>query len=245
MVEVWLRTVQNLVDKCVNRENKGLAYFSRSVELCNLLSSIANVYCDDGSTAHPSIVSVTRNAKLDDTLNRVKDDALGLLNTMLGYLFRTRTPNTLINPPLVLFVNSYTTVFINSLFLLLALPSAECERLLFQDKCRRKLVVQILETLQIAVREREFYHLFADHKEHILANVVFPLMCTTPDERQKLAEDPAEFVNLGLDTCDKQRSHTVKTQAAKLLEGFTDHIDGAGAFTLYFCLLYTSDAADE
>ena len=200
---MWLRTVQNLVDKCANRENKGMVTFTRSVELCNILSSIANVYCDDGSTHHPSIVSMTRNAKLNDTLNRVKDDALGLLNVMLGYLFKTRSPNIYLNAPLVLFVNSYTTVFINSLFLLLSLPAAECERVLYQDKFRRKLVVQILETLQIAVREREFYHLFAEHKEHILANIVFPLMCTMSDESLKIQNEPAEFVNLALDTCDK------------------------------------------
>lgn len=118
-------------------------------------------------------------------------------------MFKNRSPNVFLNAPLVLFVSQYTTVFINSLFLLLAHSPEDCERLLYGDKFRRKLTVQILETLQIGVREREFYHLFADHKEHILGNIVFPMLCTTREERQKVLDEPAEFVNLGLDTCDK------------------------------------------
>jgi len=47
---------------------------------------------------------------------------------------------------------------------------------------------------------------------------------------------PQEFVNLALDTCDKQQSNVVKTQAAKLFEGLCDNIDGAVSMTSYFCI---------
>mgnify|MGYP007096498369 FL=1 len=49
-------------------------------------------------------------------------------------------------------------------------------------------------------------------------------------------DDPQEFVNLALDTCDKQQSVVVKTQAAKLFEGLCDNIDGAVTVTSYFCI---------
>ena len=49
-------------------------------------------------------------------------------------------------------------------------------------------------------------------------------------------DDPHEFVNLALDTCDKQQSNIVKTQAAKLFEGLCDNIDGAVTVTSYFCI---------
>jgi len=51
-----------------------------------------------------------------------------------------------------------------------------------------------------------------------------------------MIEDPQNFVNLALDTCDKQASYVVKTQAAKLLEGLCDNIDGAVTLTSYFCI---------
>ena len=61
------------------------------------------------------------------------------------------------------------------------------------------------------------------------------LIATTIEEEQQMIEGPEEFVNLALDTCDKQRSMVVKTQGAKLLEAIVDSIDGAGPFLAYFC----------
>lgn len=51
-----------------------------------------------------------------------------------------------------------------------------------------------------------------------------------------MCDNPQEFVTLALDTCDKQTSGIVKTQAAKLFEGLCDHIDGAVTLTSYFCI---------
>ena len=50
-----------------------------------------------------------------------------------------------------------------------------------------------------------------------------------------MIEDPEQFVNLALDTCDKQSSKVVKTQGAKLLEAMCDNIDGAVSFVTLFC----------
>jgi hypothetical protein len=51
-----------------------------------------------------------------------------------------------------------------------------------------------------------------------------------------MIKDPDQFVSLALDTCDKQTSKIVKTQAAKLLETICDSIDGAVSFvTLFAC----------
>ena len=45
-----------------------------------------------------------------------------------------------------------------------------------------------------------------------------------------MKEDPEEFVNLALDTVDKQESDMPKTAAASLLETLCDHIDGSTSF---------------
>lgn len=49
-------------------------------------------------------------------------------------------------------------------------------------------------------------------------------------------DQPQEFVSLALDTCDKQGSYIVKTQAAKFFEGLCDNIDGAVTLTTFFCI---------
>lgn len=49
-------------------------------------------------------------------------------------------------------------------------------------------------------------------------------------------ENPQEFVALALDTCDRQKSYTIKTQAAKLIEALCDNIDGAVTLITFFCV---------
>lgn len=61
-------------------------------------------------------------------------------------------------------------------------------------------------------------------------------MRTGQTEMKEMLEDPDSFVNLALDTCDKQKSRVVKTQGAKLVETLCDNVDGAVSFlTLFTC----------
>lgn len=53
-------------------------------------------------------------------------------------------------------------------------------------------------------------------------------------EAELIMNDPTEFVNLGLDCCDKQQSMIVKTQACKLLEHMCDNVDGAATCVTTF-----------
>jgi len=71
---------------------------------------------------------------------------------------------------------------------------------------------------------------------NLILDVGLNFIKTTETERQDMFDNPQEFVNLALDTCDKQKSNTVKTQAAKLFEGLCDNIDGAVTLTSYFSI---------
>jgi hypothetical protein len=59
---------------------------------------------------------------------------------------------------------------------------------------------------------------------------------TTETERQQMYDNPQEFVSLALDTCDRQKSYIIKTQAAKLIEALCDNIDGAVTLITFFCV---------
>jgi hypothetical protein len=80
-----------------------------------------------------------------------------------------------------------------------------------------------------------FYGFFSENKIDIVTNVVLVLVKVTYYERQLIDTDPQEFVNLGLDTCYKQKSHIPKTEAATLLENLCDHVDGLLTFVTNFC----------
>ena len=61
------------------------------------------------------------------------------------------------------------------------------------------------------------------------------MLKTTQSELDMVTKDPEQFVQLALDTCDKQRSKVVKTQAAKLIDTLCDNIDGSLSFITLFC----------
>lgn len=70
----------------------------------------------------------------------------------------------------------------------------------------------------------------SDSKTSLLVDVVFPFLSTGSREKAMMIEEPEEFVNLALDTIDKQSSEVPKTAAAALLEMFCDHVDGSTSF---------------
>jgi hypothetical protein len=70
----------------------------------------------------------------------------------------------------------------------------------------------------------------------IYMQVVFTYLRITEKEREDIKDDPKEFVNYGVDICQKQESKTYKTQAAKLLEHLADHVDGMLTFVVDFNL---------
>lgn len=60
-----------------------------------------------------------------------------------------------------------------------------------------------MEFLVVSAGENMFFDVFAQHMALILVSVCLNLMQTTEQEAQLIMQDPAEFVNLALDCCDK------------------------------------------
>lgn len=51
-----------------------------------------------------------------------------------------------------------------------------------------------------------------------------------------MINDPKEFVNMSLDTCDRQSSYIVKTQAAKFFEAICDNIQSGVTLSSFFSI---------
>lgn len=97
------------------------------------------------------------------------------------------------------------------------------------------LLVEMVETLVIFITEKEFYNIFSASYKLLLVHVSLNFLKTSRSELEQMSNDPEQFVNLALDTCDKQNSKVVKTQGAKLLESLCDNIDGVVSFITIFC----------
>jgi chaperonin cofactor prefoldin len=107
---------------------------------------------------------------------------------------------------------------------------------LLDEETISNFVVETLENLSLTTQYDIFKEIFFRFLPNLVLDVGLNLIKTTETERQQMYDDPQEFINLALDTCDKQQSNVVKTQAAKLFEGLCDNIDGAVTVTSYFCI---------
>ena len=52
-----------------------------------------------------------------------------------------------------------------------------------------------------------------------------------------MEDDPEEFVNLAIDTVDKQSNEILKSAAARVLEMLSDHIDGCTSFASHLSIM--------
>ena len=61
-----------------------------------------------------------------------------------------------------------------------------------------------METLSIFIHEKEFYHFISNDLQKIAVHIGLNMLKTTKAEYDLITKDPENFVNLALDTCDKQ-----------------------------------------
>ena len=106
---------------------------------------------------------------------------------------------------------------------------------LLEEETISNFVIECLENLHLASAFEQFKDIYFRALPSLILDVGMNLIKCTETERMTMLNDPPDFVALALDTCDKQESMTVKTQAAKLFEGLCDNIDGAVTYTTYFC----------
>lgn len=121
---------------------------------------------------------------------------------------------------------------VNSLSLVTKRPDLEaiCEEEIYAD-----IIIEMLAMLVIFSGEKEFYDVVQSNFKPILISICLNFLKTMKSEFETIEDNPQDFVNLALDTCDKQQSETIKTNAAKLLESMCDNIDGAVSNITIFC----------
>jgi hypothetical protein len=76
----------------------------------------------------------------------------------------------------------------------------------------------------------------------MLTDIGFPFLRTCKDEMIEMQDNPAEFVKLALDVCDRQKFPYLKSQSAKFIETIADKIPGLFKNIAELCLdalLYT------
>jgi hypothetical protein len=90
-----------------------------------------------------------------------------------------------------------------------------------------ELMTNLLSLLTVVSQDETFFEIYQQRHVELIVTLCLNCMRTSKSEFATMFNDSEEFVNLALDTCDKQESECIKTKAASLLEAMCDNIDGS------------------
>lgn len=165
-------------------------------------------------------------------INKIKTDNIICLSRILSFTYTKVSGAQRKNVPYIPRMVQFAQPLVQTLVLLAKRPDVEN---LCDDESTADLITEMLGLLAIFSAEKEFYDTIQSMYKPILISVCLNLMRTMKPEKEQMEDNPQDFVNLALDTCDKQQSETIKTNAAKVLESMCDNIDGATSSITIFC----------
>lgn len=187
-----------------------------------------------GNQNTSTIMSLTGYKEFDVALNNLKEKAICLLNAILEKSYKTKYASKLSSSSIYLLCSVFGPIAMTSLLTTCTVFYDKLEEIV-DDDTLGNLLSGMLGLLSNMLEENTFYPLFSQNLQRIIVDIALVFLQTTKKEKEQIINDPQNFVNLALDTCDKQSSEICKTEAAKLLEAMCDHIDGSLSFVSRFC----------
>eukprot|EP01022_Parablepharisma_sp_SALTPOND_P004337 TRINITY_DN120113_c2_g1_i1.p1 TRINITY_DN120113_c2_g1~~TRINITY_DN120113_c2_g1_i1.p1 ORF type:complete len:870 (+),score=95.57 TRINITY_DN120113_c2_g1_i1:4814-7423(+) len=234
VVTAWTRMSIGLFTKAKHAGTVAAGHYVYSQGVVNILAPSIQLVVMAGGQTSDTIISCTGNAELDKALNTTKKKALELSNLILSYIYNTSLSAKASTTPFFAYCGAVGPLSLMTLLSICVQNYDKLEENVSEDGLG-DTIVGLLQVLCNMLEDNNFYHFFSENKAKLIVDVILVLLRTTYSERMSLTADPQNFVTLALDTCDKQSSEVPKTEAAKLLEGLCDHIDGALTFTAFFC----------
>ena len=209
-------------------------HFVYSQNVVNILGPCIQLIILVGTQTNDTAVSRTGHLEFDSKFNSLKCKALELANLIIGHIYITPIASKMASTPYYIFCGSIGPLALISLLWLCVTRYDQLEKNIADDKLS-DIFVYFMRLLCYMLEDNSYYPLFSENKQRLIMDVVLVLIRSTETEKEWMMTEPDNFVNLALDTCDKQSSDLCKTEAAKLLEALCDHIDGALTFTALFC----------
>ena len=221
LITNWVTTHNQLLETFESMEYFGFEFFERSNLYSNAFLNLLGLSL---SPSADSLMSKTSLTKFDDQLNVIKTKVFEILTKILEHIFNNLTNEQKQNIPYIVKMSGLIPILVKTAYGFATSPDLQKQLLV---ESNQQFIIQLLEVLTILSGEQQYIDVFVANQTHIIVSVCLNLMQTTSQEASLIIQDPSEFVNLGLDCCDKQKSLTVKTQACKLLENMCDNVDSA------------------
>jgi hypothetical protein len=230
----WSVMHVNLLERWESKKYFGFQLMTQSQSYANTLAKILSLSFPLGAPLpdNARLFSLTGLPKLDNLLNKIKHRAHEYLNLTYRYLFEKVHNSVKEQSPFLVRGQQFCPFLMNSL--LTISRGQEFDIITEQDEVFTELVVEAVETLVLFIGEKEFADIIGPLAKQLIVNVGLNYMRTKKQELDEMRDDPEGFVNLSLDVCDKQKSHVIKTQGAKLVESLCDNLDGSTLFVTLF-----------
>jgi hypothetical protein len=93
------------------------------------------------------------------------------------------------------------------------------------DNDLKNIVTALLTTSAQLAYIKDYHEEFKKHGNRLLTDIGFMYSMTMIEEKREMTDNPAEFVKIALDVCDRQKFIIMKSQAAKFIETIGDKVD--------------------
>lgn len=229
----WAETLSQILEHLEMISPKALKSFLDLVEISTLFGEII---CFKPQNLRIFLLDLTSP---NIEMSQLKTNILKCMNVLMQFTLdskkqllekqeKIKTITTLIGMDLPdsPFVNVLTNI-IEPIMLNLLQVSNEADLAGLANETSSSFIIESLELCVKCCGESRFTPLFSQYFRLLLLRTIPNTLHLTESDKDQVESNPNEFVDLGMDICERQESETVKTTGAKLLEMICDNIDGA------------------
>lgn len=163
------------------------------------------------------------NNKLNEMLYASKSCVINIISTLVTIVKPHLHIDKLKDTGFIRLLSTCITEFLNQLMELGGNPENES---LLEEIKMRDCATSLLKLCAQLVYIKEFHEVYKNIGYRLLTDIGFPFLRTMSEEKLEMTDNPAEFVKLALDVCDRQKFLHLKSQAAKFIETIGDKIKG-------------------
>lgn len=179
------------------------------------------------------IIIFSDNAQISSCINKIKEKMLDVFHKVLNYIHTSTTKEEWLTSKFYQYVPQLSEILFKSLDKISTITGQNIQDI-FSDQSVHSLYVNCMKCLSLIGGFEVFGDTLLQFQKFTL-DILFPLLKTSNKELEDFKCNPEEFVNLALDTCEKQFSKIFKTAAASYLEVMADNIDGYLTFVVKIC----------
>lgn len=239
IIYAYSRFLSSCLEKQKQVKYKFFDNFSLSSPLSNFLGKCLKISFP--ATIQPdSFFSSSSILEVDNSINYFKYKIQNCVNLILMFIEQISPNMSILKTPFYNLCQELLPLYTNTILSITRKPDLDVFKII-EGGIQGNMIMEMLKTFNILLEtSKDFFAFIAENKFYFIIEIIFVFLRASPKEISDLQNDPKGFVQFSLDICEKQESETCKTEAAKLLEEFCDHIDGC----VTFVSLITSNAID-